>query len=450
MGWQRGCGNLLPARARGNGRLAISATDVPRIGGRTPERTRPTPPKPPGPVHSPIDTEPHGLIYTTDMTDSQTDRFGTKAVHAGVEPEPVTGAIMTPIFQTSTYVQPAVGEPLGHFDYGRTANPTREALEANLAALESGRRAVAFSSGLAAIEAIVKRLSAGDHVVSEENTYGGTTRMFNHVLSRLGIQFSYVDSGDPAAIEAAMRPNTKLVHVETPTNPMMRVCDIAATASIAHAGGALLAVDNTFASPYNQRPLELGADFSVHSSTKYVNGHSDVIGGIVAVADADLGEEIAFIRKSTGAVPGPMDCWLTLRGLKTLHLRMRQHNANGMAVARYLEEHPRVDRVLYPGLPSHPQHELAARQMEGFTGMVSVDVGTLERAKALTERCRLFALAESLGGVESLISVPALMTHASVPEDRRNAMGVTPGLVRLSVGIEDEQDLVEDLGRVLG
>ena len=360
------------------------------------------------------------------------------------------GSALRPIFQTSTYVQPAVGEPLGHYDYGRTANPTREALEANLAALESGSHAVAFASGLAAIEAIVKRLSAGDHVVSEENTYGGTTRMFNHVLSRLGIEFTYVDSSDPAAVAAAMRDTTRLVHVETPTNPMMRVCDIRAVSEIAHDGGALLCVDNTFASPYNQRPLELGADFSVHSSTKYINGHSDVIGGVVAVEDEGLYDELMFLRKATGAVPGPLDCWLTLRGVKTLHVRMRQHNANGLSVARYLEAHPKVDRVLYPGLSSHPQHALASSQMSGFTGMVSVDVGTLERAKALTEHCRIFALAESLGGVESLISVPALMTHASVPADRREVMGVTPGLVRLSVGIEDEADILEDLERVLG
>jgi cystathionine beta-lyase/cystathionine gamma-synthase len=376
--------------------------------------------------------------------------FGTNAVHAGVTPEPVTGAIMTPIFQTSTYVQPAVGEPLGHYDYGRTANPTREALEANLAALEGGSRAVAFASGLAAIEAIVKRLSSGDHVVSEENTYGGTARMFNRVLARLGLEFTYVDSSDLDAVRKAMRPGTRLVHVETPTNPMMRVCDIAGVADIAHAEDALLCVDNTFASPYNQRPLELGADLSVHSSTKYINGHSDVIGGIVAVGDAGLADEISFIRKSTGAVPGPMDCWLTLRGLKTLHVRMERHNANGMAVAEFLDAHPGVDRVLYPGLVSHPQHGLAARQMSGFTGMVSVDVGSLERARALTEHCRIFALAESLGGVESLISVPALMTHASVPEADRVAMGITPGLVRLSVGIEDEADLVADLASVLG
>jgi cystathionine beta-lyase/cystathionine gamma-synthase len=378
-------------------------------------------------------------------------RFGTLAVHAGVNPEPTTGAIMTPIFQTSTYVQPAVGEPMqGSYDYGRTANPTREALEASIAALENGSRGIAFSSGLAAIEAILKRLSAGDHVVSEENTYGGTTRMFNHVLSRFGIEFSFVDTRDAGEIAQAMKPNTKLVHLETPTNPMMRLCDLAEAADIAHGAGALLSVDNTFASPYNQRPLEFGADFVVHSSTKYINGHSDVIGGLVAVREEELAEELLFIRKSSGAVPGPMDCWLTLRGIKTLHLRILRHNSNGLSVARFLENHPAVDRVLYPGLESHPQHELATRQMIGFTGMVSVDVGTLERAKAMTEQLRVFALAESLGGVESLISVPALMTHASVPQERREAMGITPGLVRLSLGIEDEADLLEDLERVLG
>lgn len=378
-------------------------------------------------------------------------RFDTLAIHAGAHPEPVTGAIMTPIFQTSTYVQPAVGEPLqGSYDYGRTANPTREALEENIAALEGGTRGAAFASGLAAIEAVLKRLSAGDHVVSEENTYGGTTRMFNHVLSRFGIEFTYVDSRDLEAVAAAMRPNTKLVHIETPTNPMMRVSDIRALADLAHANDALLSVDNTFASPYNQRPLELGADFSVHSATKYINGHSDVIGGLLAVRDEALADEIMFIRKSTGAVPGPMDCFLTLRGAKTLAVRMRQHNENGMAAARFLEGHAKVDRVLYPGLESHPDHELAKAQMRGFTGMVSVDVGNLERAKALTEHLRVFSLAESLGGIESLISVPALMTHASVPEDRRLEMGVTPGLVRLSVGIEDIDDIIEDLDRVLG
>jgi cystathionine beta-lyase/cystathionine gamma-synthase len=381
-----------------------------------------------------------------------TDRFGTLAVHAGQAPEPTTGAIMPPIFQTSTYVQPAIAEPLGGiYDYARVANPTREALERNLAGLEGGAHGLAFASGLSAIECVIKRLSAGDHVVSEENTYGGTTRMFSRVLEKLGVSFSYVDSRDPGAVAAAMTPATKLVHVETPTNPMMRLCDIAAVAEVAHAGGALLMVDNTFATPFNQRPLSLGADIVIHSTTKYLNGHSDVIGGVLVVNDAELFDDLAFVRKSTGAVPGPMDAWLTLRGTKTLHLRMERHNASGQRIAEWLEAHPRVDRVIYPGLPSHPQHDLATRQMTGgFTGMISVDVGTLERARGLVENTRLFALAESLGGVESLISVPARMTHASVPAERRERMGVTDGLVRLSVGIEDPEDLIEDLESALG
>jgi len=377
-------------------------------------------------------------------------RFATLAIHAGVEPEPVTGAVMTPIFQTSTYAQPAVAEPKGgRFDYGRTANPTRDALEASIAALENGKHGVAFASGLSAIETLLKRLSSGDHVISEENTYGGTTRLFTRVLARLGIEFTFVDTRDPQQVASAMRPNTKLVHVETPTNPMMRICNLRALAEIAHARGTLLSVDNTYASPYNQRPLELGADVVVHSSTKYVNGHSDVIGGLVVVRDDELADELRFLQNASGAVPGPMDCFLTLRGIKTLHLRMERHNANGLAVARFLEAHPRIDRVIYPGLESHPQHDLGKRQMSGFTGMVSVDVGTLARAKALSERLRWFALAESLGGVESLVSVPALMTHASVPEQRRRAMGVTDGLVRFSVGVEDEADLLEDLEQAL-
>ncbi len=377
-------------------------------------------------------------------------RFATRAVHAGQTPEATTGAIMPPIFQTSTYVQPAIAEPLGGmYDYARVANPTREALERNLAALESGHHGVAFASGLAAIESVVKRLSAGDHIVSEENTYGGTTRMFTRVLSKLGLEFTFVDTRDPDAIAAAMRPETRLVHVETPTNPMMRLCDIPAAAEIAHAGRALLMVDNTFASPFNQRPLEQGADITVHSTTKYLNGHSDIIGGALVVRDHELAEEIRFVRKSSGAVPGPMDAWLCLRGTKTLHLRMSAHNANGMAVAKHLEGHPKVDRVLYPGLPSHPQHDLAQRQMDGFTGMVSVDVGTLARARALVEHTRIFQLAESLGGVESLISVPSLMTHASVPKEMRERAGVTDGLVRLRVGVEDLDDLLADLDQAL-
>ena len=377
-------------------------------------------------------------------------RFETLAVHAGQKPEATTGAIMPPIFQTSTYVQPAIAEPLGGiYDYARVANPTREALERNFAALESGTHGIAFASGLAAIESVIKRLSSGDHVVTEENTYGGTTRMFSRVLEKLGIEFTFVDSRDPENVAAAMTPRTKVVHIETPTNPMMRIADIAAIADVAHAGGAILMVDNTFASPFNQRPLELGADVTVHSTTKYLNGHSDIIGGILAVKDEALAEEIAFVRKSTGAVPGPMDAWLCLRGIKTLHLRMKAHNANGQAVADWLTSHPKIDRVFYPGHASHEQHDLAKKQMSGFTGMVSVDVGTLDRARALVEHTKLFQLAESLGGVESLISVPSLMTHASVPPERRARMGVTDGLVRLSCGVEHVDDLIADLDQAL-
>jgi cystathionine beta-lyase/cystathionine gamma-synthase len=384
------------------------------------------------------------------MPEKPSFRFGTLAVLGGQEPDPTTGAIMMPIFQTSTYVQPAVAEPKLGYDYARVSNPTREALERNVATLENGRHGIAFSSGLAATEAVVKRLSAGDHVVSEENTYGGTNRMFTRVLAKLGIEFSFVDTSDANSVREAMRPNTRILHVETPTNPLMRLCDVRAMSQIAHDGGALLMVDNTFASPFNQRPLELGADVAMHSTTKYLNGHSDIIGGILVVNDDELAEEIFFVRKSSGAVPGPMDAWLCLRGAKTLHLRMERHNANGMAVARFLEGHAGVDRVLYPGLSSHPQHALASQQMSGFSGMVSVDVGTLERAKALAEGTRVFQLAESLGGVESLVSVPALMTHASVPEEHRKAMGLTAGIVRLSVGIEDEADLLDDLEQALG
>ena len=372
---------------------------------------------------------------------SDETRFGTLAVHAGQEPEPMTGAIVSPIFQTSTYVQPDVAVPKQGYDYARVKNPTVEGLERKVAALEGGTHGISFSSGLAAIEAVVKRLSAGDHVVCEENTYGGVTRMYTRVLAKLGLEFSFVDTRDPERIRDAMRPNTRLVHVETPTNPMMRIC--------AHGGDALLMVDNTFASPFNQRPLALGADVTMHSSTKYLNGHSDIIGGALVVDDDDLAEEILFVRKSTGAVPGPTDAWLCLRGTKTLHVRMERHNENGLALARFLEAHGAIERVLYPGLESHPQHELAARQMSGFSGMVAVDLGDPARGRALATDTRVFQLAESLGGVQSLISVPALQTHASVPEEMREAMGVTEGLVRLSVGIEDLEDLIQDLDQAL-
>ena len=376
-------------------------------------------------------------------------RFGTLAVHAGQTPDETTGAIMPPIYQTSTYVQPKLGEPKRGYEYARVQNPTREAMEANIAALEGGSHGMAFASGLASIEAIVKRLSSGDHVIYEENVYGGTHRMFVQVLSRFGLQFTAVDCRDLDAVRDAIRPNTRLIFIETPTNPMMRVSDLRALVQIAHEREIQLAVDNTFASPYNQRPLDLGADIVVHSSTKYLNGHSDVIGGVVVTSDDQVATDLRFLQKATGGVPGPWDSWLVLRGTKTLHVRMQAHNHNGQRIAEYLETHKAIQRVHYPGLPSHPEHELAKCQMRGFTGMVSFEVGSLERAKRIAESTRLFALAESLGGVESLIGHPAIMTHASVPKDMRDRMGVTDGLLRLSVGIEDADDLIEDLDRAL-
>lgn len=374
-------------------------------------------------------------------------RFATRCVHAGQAPEPTTGAITTPVFQTSTYVQEGLGRHRG-YEYARLQNPTREAAEANIASLEGAAHGIAFSSGLAAFECLAKTVAAGGHVVSEENTYGGTTRMLTQVLARLGMDVSLVDCRDLNAVRTALRPDTRLVLAETPSNPLMRIADVAAVAETAHGGGALLCVDNTFASPFNQRPLALGADVVVHSTTKYLNGHSDVLGGILVLDDDALADELRFVRKSTGPVPGPMDSWLTLRGTKTLHLRMERHNENGMAVARFLEETPAVRAVHYPGLPSHPQHALARRQMSGYSGMLSADLAP-DAAKRLVEGTRLFRLAESLGGVESMISVPAVMTHASVPEERRRRMGIGNGLVRFSVGIEDAGDLLRDLERAL-
>jgi cystathionine gamma-lyase len=375
-------------------------------------------------------------------------RFGTLAVHAGQRPDPGTGAIMTPVFQTSTYVQPELGRHLG-YEYARTQNPTRDALEGNVAALEGGRFGLAFASGMAAIDTVCKLFSAGDHVVSGEGVYGGTHRLFSRVISRQGIDFTFVDSGDLDQIRDALRPNTRWVHLETPTNPMMRLTDLEAAAGIARKAGALLSVDNTFASPYNQQPLSLGADLVIHSTTKYLNGHSDMVGGLVVVNDGSLEERLRFLQNAAGAVPGPWDCWLALRGTKTLHLRMRQHNKTGQRIAEWLEQRAEIERVYYPGLPSHPQHELARRQMRGFTGMISIELGSMERARRLVEAVRVFSLAESLGGVESLIGHPALMTHASVPVDRRQAMGISDGLVRLSCGVEDSDDLLEDLEQAL-
>jgi len=375
-------------------------------------------------------------------------RFSTICLHAGQEPDPSTGAIITPIYQTSTYVQEELGKHKG-FEYGRTQNPTRLALERNVAAIEAGKAAFAFASGMAAIGAIGTMLKSGDHVVVSDNTYGGTFRLFDKVLRRYQLTFSYVDTSDLDAVERAFTPQTRMLFVETPTNPMFKLTDLREAAELAHRYDARLIVDNTFASPYLQRPIELGADIVTHSTTKYLNGHSDSVGGIVvAVRDDDI-EWLKFVQNAEGAILGPFDAWLVLRGTKTLPIRMVQHNANGLALAQYLEKHPKVKRVYYPGLASHPQHELAKRQMRGFGGMLSFEMGSLEAARAVLNHVRLHALAESLGGVESLISHPASMTHASVPADRRAALGLTDGLVRISAGIEDIDDLKDDLAQAL-
>jgi cystathionine beta-lyase/cystathionine gamma-synthase len=377
-----------------------------------------------------------------------TARFSTICIHAGQEPDPSTGAIITPIYQTSTYVQEEVGRHKG-FEYARTQNPTRLALERNIAAIEGGKAAYAFASGMAAIDAITTLLEAGDHVVVTDNTYGGTFRLFEKVLRRYQLSFTYVDTSCLDLVEKAIRSETKMLFIETPTNPVMRLTDLAAVSDLARRHRIKLVVDNTFASPCLQRPIEFGADLVIHSTTKYLNGHSDSVGGIViAVSDDDI-EALKFIQNSAGAILSPMDSFLILRGTKTLALRMAQHNVNGMALAEYLNEHPKVKQVLYPGLPSHPQHELAKRQMRGFGGMLTFDVGSLEAAFDVCKRVRLMSLAESLGGVETLISHPASMTHASVPQDRRAKIGLTDSLVRISAGIEDPADLIEDLDQAL-
>jgi cystathionine beta-lyase/cystathionine gamma-synthase len=377
-----------------------------------------------------------------------TARFSTTCIHAGQEPDPSTGAIITPIFQTSTYVQDELGRHKG-YEYARTQNPTRAALERNIAAIEGGKGAFAFASGMAAIGALATMLRSGDHVVVTDNTYGGTFRLFDRVLTRYGLTFSYVDTSQLDQLRAAMRPETKMVFLETPTNPVMRLTDIAAAAEIAHAGGAKVIVDNTFASPCVQRPIEFGADLVVHSTTKYLNGHSDSVGGIVVGVDAGDLEWLQFIQNAEGAILSPFDSWLVLRGTKTLALRMAQHNSNGLALAEFLSTHPAVTAVLYPGLPTHPQHDLAKRQMRGFGGMLSFDVGTFENARRVCNRVKLMALAESLGGVETLVCHPASMTHASVPPDRRAAIGLTESLVRISAGVEDPEDLIDDLRQAL-
>ncbi len=383
-------------------------------------------------------------VYDEDLTTG----FGTRAVHAGQLPDPTTGAIMPPIFQTSTYVQPKLGEHLG-FEYARTRNPTRDALERNVAALEGATHGFAFGSGMAAIDTVLRLLQTGDHVICGENVYGGTHRLMTHVFERFGLAFTFVDARSREAIEGAVTPATRMVFAETPTNPMMRLTDLAAIGELGRQWGLITVVDNTFATPCFQRPIEFGIEIVLHSTTKYLNGHSDVVGGLVVTTRDDLAERLAFLQNAAGAIPGPQDCWLTLRGIKTLGVRMRQHDESGRSIAAWLERHPAVQRVYYPGLASHEQHALACQQMRGFGGMISIELGTRDRAQRVLERLRIFALAESLGGVESLVGHPASMTHASVPMELREAMGLTDSLIRFSVGIEDEQDLLEDLDQAL-
>lgn len=374
--------------------------------------------------------------------------FATDAIHVGQEPDPSTGAIIVPIYQTSTYVQEEVGKHKG-YEYARSGNPTRTALEKNLAALEGGVGALAFASGMAAINAVMTLLKAGDHVVCSHAVYGGVFRLFTKVLVNFGLEFSFVDTSCLPNVEKALKPNTRLIHVETPTNPTMAVSDIAAISQLARRQNALLVVDNTFMTPYFQRPIALGADIVVHSTTKYLNGHSDSIGGAAILTQKEHLERLYFIQKSAGAILGPFDSWLVLRGVKTLAVRMVQHNQNGMAIASHLAKHPKVKKVHYPGLKDHPQHELAKRQMSGVGGMISFDLGSMEAALKMLRHVRICSLAESLGGVETLISHPATMTHASIPPELRAKIGITDGLVRISVGIEDIEDIVADLDRAL-
>ncbi len=370
--------------------------------------------------------------------------FSTDCIHAGQEPEPHTGAVTIPIYQTSTYVQPELGRHKG-YEYARTQNPTRAALEANVAALERGLRGHCFASGMSAIDTVFRLLKTGDHVVAGENMYGGSYRLFHRVLEKFGLQFSYVDTSSVDAVKKAIRAETKVVYLETPTNPMMTVTDLAACAEVAHQHGALVVVDNTFCSPWLQRPIELGADIVLHSTTKFLNGHSDSVGGVVVSNSQEIGEQLAFLQNAVGAILSPFDSWLVLRGIKTLAVRMKRHEENGVAMANYLAHHAKVKKVYYPGLPDHPQHELAKRQMSGFGSMISFELGSFENAKKFLDRVRLCSLAESLGGVETLISHPVSMTHGSVPEEMRKRLGITPGLVRISVGIEDIEDLIADL-----
>ncbi len=377
-------------------------------------------------------------------------KFGTKAIHAGVEPDEATGAIMTPIYQTSTYVQEGVGKNKG-YEYSRSSNPTRHALEQNLAALENGKYGACFGSGIAAIDCVLKMLNPGDEVISTNDLYGGTFRIFKTIFEKYGIKFHFVAMSEPELVESFVNENTRLIWVETPTNPMMNIIDIEAMANVAKKANALLCVDNTFATPYLQNPIDLGADIVMHSVTKYLGGHSDVVMGALVTANDDIAKEMYRIQNSSGAVTAPMDSFLVLRGVKTLHLRMQRHCENAETVAHFLKEHPSVDKVYWPGFESHPGHETAKKQMRGFGGMISFSLkgNKLEDALNLVSKVKVFSLAESLGGVESLVGHPATMTHAAIPKDEREKVGVTDSLIRLSIGVEDVEDLIEDLKQAL-
>ena len=375
--------------------------------------------------------------------------FSTRAIHAGQEPDPLTGAVTVPLYQTSTYAQEGIGQHKG-FEYARTQNPTRFAWEASMANLEQGCAGFAFGSGMAAIDAVMRLLSSGDHVICAEDMYGGTFRLFDKVLKRYGIEFSVVDMTNHDAVKSAIQSGkTKMIYTESPTNPMMKLTDISALASITHDAHALLIVDNTFASPYAQQPITLGADIVLHSATKYLGGHSDLVSGIVIAKEESVADQLRFIQNAAGAVPGPMECWLCLRSIKTLSVRMKQHEENAKTIAEFCSQHPAIHATHYPGLSTHPQHALAKKQMTGFGGMISIELGSLEKAKAFTNSVKLFTLAESLGGVESLVCHPVSMTHGSIPKEQRERLGITEGLVRLSVGIEDKEDLMADIANAL-
>ncbi|MBZ5547851.1 MAG: PLP-dependent aspartate aminotransferase family protein [Acidobacteriia bacterium] len=374
--------------------------------------------------------------------------FSTRAIHTGQEPDPATGAVTVPIYATSTYVQEEIGKHKG-YEYARVSNPTRDRLETNLAALEGGIGSRVFGSGMAAINAIATMLKAGDHLVAGHNLYGGTPRLFNQVWANFGLTFTYIDTSDVTNVERALQRNTRMVYLETPTNPLMELCDIRAISDLAHQHGIEVVVDNTFMSPYFQRPIELGADMVIHSTTKFLNGHSDGLGGVVVCTKPEQSEKLAFLQKAAGAILSPFECWLILRGVKTLAVRMLQHDCNGRKVADYLAKHKKVQKVFYPGLASHPQHELAKRQMSGFGAMIAFETGSLENANKMLRKVRVCSLGESLGGVETLISHPATMTHAAVGEEGRRKIGITDGMVRISVGIEDVEDILADLDQAL-